>query len=412
MKRVGNIYGKICSLENLYLADKKARKGKGDQYGVQVHAKNWQANLLSLHHRMLTRTYRTSAYSTFKIYEPKEREVFRLPYYPDRIAHHAVMNHLEDIFTRCFTADTYSCIKGKGIHGAVKAVRNALRDELGTRYCLKMDIRKFYPSVSHRILKGLLRRKFKDEGLLWLLDEIIDSAPGLPIGNYLSQYFANFYLSGFDHWLKEVKKVRYYFRYADDLVFFAPDKESLHQLRVDIEEYMSTQLGLEVKKNYQVFPVAARGVDFVGYVFYHTHILMRKSIKKSFARMVARRRNNASIVSYYGWACHCNSNNLLKTLLSSEQVQQLQNRRYRKSVHRRQHQDRQSPQSGNHGTRLQNWSIEVREGERQMPNPGLSPRGDAPRSIYVRQLPDGDPGQDPRGSIPFHHDDRKTKRKV
>jgi retron-type reverse transcriptase len=182
-------------MENLQLADTKASKGKSNQYGVQLHNRNKEANLLQLQQMLLNRTYKTSAYSTFKVYEPKERTVFRLPYFPDRITHHAIMNVLEPIFTGCFTNDTYSCIKNKGIHAAARGVRKALRDTAGTQYCLKLDIKKFYPNIDHEVLKQLLRRKFKDRDLLWLLDEIIDSADGVPIGNYLSQYFANFHLT-------------------------------------------------------------------------------------------------------------------------------------------------------------------------------------------------------------------------
>jgi RNA-directed DNA polymerase len=135
----------------------------------------------------------------------RKGKYYRLPYFPDRITHHAVMNILEPIFMQLFTSDTYSCIKKRGIHAAALAVKKALRNEPATRYCLKLDIKKFYPNIDHQVLKHLLRRKFKDEDLLWLLDEIIDSAPGLPIGNYLSQYFANFYLTYFDHWIKKQK---------------------------------------------------------------------------------------------------------------------------------------------------------------------------------------------------------------
>ncbi len=301
-------------MDNLRLADKIARKGKSSQYGVQVHAKNAEANLMRLQTMLMGKTYQTSEYATFKVYEPKERDVFRLPYFPDRITHHAVMNVLEPLFMSTFTADTYSCIKGKGIHAAFYAVKSALRDKENTTYCLKLDIKKFYPSVDHAVLKDLLRRKIKDKDLLWLLDEIIDSAPGLPIGNYLSQYFANFYLTYFDHWLKETKRVKYYFRYADDIVILASNKPYLHALLSDIREYLSKNLQLEVKENYQVFPVAARSIDFVGYRFYHTHTLLRKSIKQRFARMMARRRNDKSIASYYGWACHADTRNLIRTL--------------------------------------------------------------------------------------------------
>lgn len=315
MRRIGNLYQQICSLENLTLADIKARKGKGDQYGIQVHDRNREMNILNLHQILIDKTYRTSSYTTFKVYEPKEREVFRLPYYPDRITHHAVMNVLEKIFISVFTADTYSCIKNKGIHAAFKAIRAALRDEAGTRYCLKLDIKKFYPNIDHAILKKLLRRKFKDRDLLWLLDEIIDSAEGVPIGNYLSQYFANFYLSYFDHWLKEVKGVIYYFRYCDDLVILSNSKQHLHKLRIEIQTYLYSNLNLQIKGNYQVFPVNTRGIDFIGYVFFHTHTLLRKSIKQRFARRLYKGANLQSIASYYGWAKHANTKHLLKKLL-------------------------------------------------------------------------------------------------
>jgi RNA-directed DNA polymerase len=314
MKRINNLFKQVYSMENLRLADMRARKGKSKQYGVIQHDKNREQNLFSLHEMLRTKTYKTSEYTTFKIYEPKEREIFRLPYFPDRITHHAVMNVLESVFVSTFTADTYSCIKGRGIHGAFYKLRKALLDQDGTAYCLKLDIKKFYPNVNHDILKQLLRRKIKDTDMLWLLDEIIDSTEGLPIGNYLSQYLANFYLTYFDHWLKEEKSVKYYFRYADDIVILSSNKPELHKLLTEIRQYLEIKLDLTVKENYQVFPVAARGIDFIGYVFYHSHVLLRKGIKKNFARMMAKRRNKASIASYNGWASHCNSKHLMKKL--------------------------------------------------------------------------------------------------
>jgi RNA-directed DNA polymerase len=316
MKRINNLYERICSIENLQLADSIARKGKAKQPGVIAHDKNREANIQQLHEMLMNKTYRTSEYTTFTIFEPKERIIFRLPYFPDRITHHAVMKVLEPLFVSVFTTDSYSCIKGKGIHAAAKAVKRALNDVENPRYCLKLDVKKFYPSVDHDTLKQLLRRKIKDNDLLWLLDEIIDSTEGLPIGNYLSQYFANFYLTYFDHWMKEEKRVRYYFRYADDLVILSNSKPYLHQLLADIKEYLQDNLKLTVKGNYQVFPVEKRGIDFVGYVFYHTHTLLRKSIKQNFARMLKKNRNAQSIASYNGWATHCNSKNLLNKLLA------------------------------------------------------------------------------------------------
>jgi hypothetical protein len=369
LKRINNTYNQIADLQNLQAADAIARRGKSKQTGVIIHDKNRDANIEALHNSLSSQTYTTSNYSTFTVYEPKERLVYALPYYPDRITHHAIMNVLEPVFTACFTADTYSCIKGRGIHAAANNVKKALTDETCTRYCLKLDIRKFYPSVNHVVLKQLLRKKFKDEKLLQLLDEIIDSADGLPIGNLMSQYFANFYLCYFDHWLKEVKGVKYYFRYCDDLVILGPDKKLLHQLRIDISNYLQDNLRLQLKDNYQVFPVASRGIDFVGYVFYHTHIRLRKSIKQNFARKVSRNAAPETIAAYWGWAKHCNSKNLIKKLIN-ETVQSTGNNSTLKKFYGRQNfsgiGDRQTDKS----TGIQNRNIKVqREGKWHVPAP-------------------------------------------
>ncbi|MDR1341477.1 MAG: reverse transcriptase, partial [Prevotellaceae bacterium] len=139
MKRLNNLYDKICSLENLQLADEKARKGKLRSHGVIIHDRNRENNLLKLHETLKAGTFRTSQYSTFTIYEPKEWEIFRLPYFPDRIVHHAVMNILEPVWLAIFTADTYSCIKYRGIHATAGKVKKALKDVEGTAYCLKLD---------------------------------------------------------------------------------------------------------------------------------------------------------------------------------------------------------------------------------------------------------------------------------
>ena len=329
MKRVGNIFEKVISLENLRLADEKARKGKLHSYGVQLHDKNREDNLLALHESLKNGTFKTSKYHVFKIYEPKEREIFRLPYYPDRILHHAIMNILEPIWVSVFNKNTYSCIKNRGIHACAKDVKQALKtDVAGTRYCLKIDVRKFYPSINHEILKKVVRRKIKDSRLLALLDEIIDSVPsGVPIGNYLSQYFANLFMAYFDHWLKEAKGVKYYWRYADDIVILAPNKDILHSLLHEIRAYLRDNLKLKVKRNYQVFPVDSRGIDFLGYVFYHSHTLLRKSIKQKLCRRVAKlnkrkvaptkEQYKQQICSWWGWCKYCDSIHLMNKLQNS-----------------------------------------------------------------------------------------------
>lgn len=319
MKTVKRLHEKICTRQNFELADERARKNKTTTYGVRLHDINKESNLLRLQQLFSSCQYKTSEYETFTIYEPKEREIFRLPYFPDRIAHHALMNELEYIWVNIFTKDTYSCIKGRGIH----ACANSLKKDLQlypekTIYCLKMDIRKFYPSINHDILKVIIRKKIQDKYVLKLLDEIIDSADGVPIGNYLSQYFANLYLTYFDHWLKEECKVRFYYRYADDMVILSDSKEFLHNILCAIKIYLRYELDLKLKPNYQIFPVEKRGIDFVGYVFRHNYTLLRKSIKQNILKVVKlykekridKEKFYRIMSSYRGWLKYCDSRHL------------------------------------------------------------------------------------------------------
>ena len=323
MKRINNVYDKICDLDNIEEADNKARKCKRKQYGVIKHDKNRAEDNFDLFLDLSLENYKTSKYSTFKVYEPKERLIFRLPYYPDRITHHAIMNIMEPIWMKVFTKDTYSCIKGRGIHTLARQLKHDLQnDKEGTKYCAKMDIKKFYPSIDHEILKMIIRKKIKDKKLLKLLDEIIDSADGVPIGNYLSQYFANLYLAYFDHWIKEVLKVKHYYRYADDIVLLSDDKDQLRRWVIAIRIYLKENLKLELKSNYQIFPVEVRGIDFVGYVFRHNYIKIRKGVKLRLMKLVrlykddkiSQEKFEQSVTSYFGWLKYCNSKNLLRKI--------------------------------------------------------------------------------------------------
>lgn len=323
MKRYNNLFDKIVSLDNLYEADKKARRQKSHRPEVMLFDKNKDKLLLDLQRKLINGEYETSEYYVFKIYEPKEREMFKLPYYPDRIVHHAIMNIMEPIWVSAFIKGTYSCIRKRGIHKALRDVKFALKDEINTQYCLKLDIRKFYPSIDHDILKTIIRKKIKDKRLLSLLDEIIESAQGVPIGNYLSQFFANLYLTYLDHWIKEQKKVRYYFRYADDIVILGGDKQQLRDLFYDIQDYLNNKLKLNFKDNWQIFKVDSRGIDFVGYRVFHTHTLLRKRIKKRFCKKINKlnKKQNLDkdtykqkICSYIGWIKYCNGRNLLNKM--------------------------------------------------------------------------------------------------
>lgn len=329
MKRIGCIYQRVCDINNIEIADKKARRCKKNKYGITKHDQHKESDNKKLQEQLKNCTYQTSEYTTYKIYEPKERIIFRLPYYPDRITHHAIMNITEPIWIKVFTRDTYSCIKSRGIHALLKKLQKDLKsDYVGTKYCLKMDIRKFYPSINHSILKQIVRKKIKDKHLLILLDEIIDSAEGVPIGNYLSQFFANLYMAYFDHWIKEELKVKYYYRYADDIVILSDNKEQLRRWLCAIKIYLTNVLKLKLKDNYQVFPVESRGIDFVGYVVRHNYTLLRKSIKTKLFRLIESYKRGsmtkgelyARLASYFGWLKYCNSKMLLQKIYQETNI--------------------------------------------------------------------------------------------
>lgn len=322
-KRINNLHAQICTVDNIELANDKAKRGKSNNIHVIQHEKNRNKENKELLDALQHLTYKTSEYTTAKIYEPKERIIFKLPFYPDRIVHHAIMNIMEPIWVNIFIANTYACIKGRGIHKLAYDLKKVLRkDPNGTKYCLKIDIKKFYPSINHDILKSIIRRRIKDKKLLSILDEIIDSVDGVPIGNYLSQFFANLYLSYFDHWMKEKVGVKYYFRYADDIVVLSDNKEFLRKVLVLQKLYLRHVLKLEIKPNYQVFPVESRGIDFVGYRFYHTHTCLRKSIKLSIFRLINKYKTKKiskgeliiSMSAYFGWLKHCDSKHLLSKI--------------------------------------------------------------------------------------------------
>ena len=334
MKRYGNLYSKIYDINNLTDAYNRAKRGKS-WYKEVIDVENNEPllYLVELQYRLINKTYETSPYEVFtKLCGNKEREIYKLPFFPDRICQSAIMLQVEDIFIKSFTKDTYSAIPKRGIHLALRRIRKEMKeDKEGMKYCLKIDIKKFYPNINHDILKSKLRDKFKDNDLLWLLDEIIDSIDGnkgVPIGNYTSQYFGNFFLSDFDHWIKEEKRVKHYFRYLDDMCFFSSNKESLHVLLSEIKEYLKG-IDLELKYNYQIFPTDIRGVDFVGYVIRPTHTRLRKSIKLKLSKKmnkinkkkVITLKDKATIASYKGWLIHCDSINLQKKYFASTSTQ-------------------------------------------------------------------------------------------
>lgn len=340
MKRVNNLFDKICSIENINEADRKARKGKSRiKKFIQIHDNDKESQNLLLSQQLRNGTYRTSKYKNSVIYEPKLRIISKLPYYPDRIAQHAIMNVMKPIFISWFIRYTYANIEGRGIHACMKGVANVLKKHKNqTKYCLKLDIKKYYPNINHNILKSILFRKIKDVRLLDALYEIIDSfsnnssdkygegVTGLPLGNYTSGYFANIYLMYFDRWCKQVLKCRYYFRYADDIVILSDNKRFLHSVFYQIQKYLNTILNLKIKNNYQIFNVDINGIDFVGYVLDHDKVRLRKFIKYKIKRVVKLYNNkeitkirfSKSFPSYYGWIKHGNCRMFLQSLTRSQ----------------------------------------------------------------------------------------------
>ena len=288
MIRKGNLFSKICDLDNLYLAHKNASKGKGHYFQVRRVNRNVGRHLKGIRRMLLDKTYRVGDYKIEIINDKgKERELYKLPYYPDRIIQWAIMLQIETILSKNMCYHTCASIKGRGINRAMRLSKKYTKKAVECKYCLKFDIKKFYPSINKSILKSLLRTKFKDRDLLELLDLIIDSYPherGLPIGSYLSQFLANFYLSKFDHWLKEDLRLRYVVRYMDDICIYSDNKPHLHEVLAKIKDYLENKLDLRLKENYQIFPTRVRGVDFVGYRFFGDFTLLRKSILKNMKR--------------------------------------------------------------------------------------------------------------------------------
>jgi len=316
-KILKNVYELIYAPETLLKAQYKAQQGKGERTEIKNFNSDILGKLQLLWEMLANETYVPGKYRTKTIYEPKERLISIAPFFPDRIVHHCIVEVLREHWKHILIDNTYACIEGRDVHKCMEDVHKALvKDPEGTKYCLKLDIRKYYDNVDHEIMKKILRYSISDIRMLGLLDKIVDSNgsnKGRPIGNYTSQYLANLYLSYFDHYVKEVMKLKYYYRYMDDIVVLHESKDTLHAVLDDFGLWLGAELKLEIKHTWQIFPVDVRGIDFVGFVQTHKQILLRKRILLRFYKKWNNRKfpilNEADFShlysSEYGWITRC-----------------------------------------------------------------------------------------------------------
>ncbi len=305
MKRYGNLYPQIIEFENILLAARKAQKGKRFRENVLAFNYNLEKKLVQLQDELETKTYHPGKYRTFTIKEPKTRMISAAPY-RDRVVHHALCNIIVPIFERTFIHDSYANRVGFGTHRALRRFTQFARS---SPYVLQCDIKKYFPSIDHSILKTLIRRKIKCKDTLWLIDTIIDNsneqlpviehflgddllAPlqrkrGLPIGNLTSQFFANCYLDSFDHFVKEQLKIKKYVRYVDDFALFDDDWQFLAETRIAIEEYLA-KLRLKIHPIKSQLFETKQGANFLGFRILPDRIRVRTENLRRARRRLGR----------------------------------------------------------------------------------------------------------------------------
>ena len=269
-------YEKICDFQNLYKAHKAARRGKRDVKEVINFELDLADNLTRISDALKEKSYKISGYYSFNVHDPKERCIHALRYI-DRVVQHCICDEvLAPTLDKRLIFDNAACRINKGTHFAIRRINSFLRtyfNKFGAEgYCLKCDIHKFFDNIDHVILKKRLTRVFEDNDLLDLLYQIIDSyesspGKGLPLGNQTSQWFAIYYLDGFDRLIKEKLHIKYYSRYMDDCVLIHPDKQYLKECLSKMTVYIRDELQLEFNKKTQVFPLR-NGVDYLGWHIY------------------------------------------------------------------------------------------------------------------------------------------------
>jgi len=276
----------IYAMDNLYHAWHKVSLGKSAKSSILNFYRNLDENLVSIADSLKTGNYKPGPYNSFLIKDPKERIISASPV-RDRVVQHAIMNYYEQVFDRHLIFDSYACRVGKGTH---KAVLRAFHFAKSAKYFLKMDVRKYFDSIDHATLKFLLTKIIKDKAVLELFYIIIDSGnacsdKGLPIGNLTSQFFANYFLSGFDHYCKEQRHVRRYIRYMDDILIFSDSKDELKDLYATAVSYTEEKLKLFLKP--PVLGLVTAGAPFLGFLIKSSGIYLQKKTKRRYKSRIA-----------------------------------------------------------------------------------------------------------------------------
>ena len=286
MKRYNFLYEEIVDYGNIRLAFLKALRGNRRSFAAIKFCRNTEKNLSLLRNKLLSLNCDWGNYRSFLITDPKPRIISTAPF-EQRVMHHAMMNVLENIFERQSIYHNYACRKGKGTHAAVCYAFKQCKTK---QFFLKLDIRKYFDSIDHEVLKIMLRRLIKDKRVIFLLDGIINSyeteqGKGLPIGNLTSQFFANLYLAGLDHYILEELQASAYCRYMDDFVVWASSQDDLKKMFVNINNYVTQRLRLSIKQ--PVFGKTAVGLPFLGFLIKEKGIYLLQKSKKRFSKRMS-----------------------------------------------------------------------------------------------------------------------------
>ncbi len=311
-------FEKIISLDNLFVAWQIYRKGKRRRPDVQKFEFHLEDNIFELHEELQVGRYHPGSYQQFRVTDPKPRIISKA-LVRDRLLHQAIYQILYPAFDQMFIFDSYSCRNYKGTHRAFKRVvasaRKISRNYTAPCWALKMDIKKFFDSIDHEILLGLLAPRIDDERLMILLKMIIKSfsiipGKGMPLGNLTSQIFANIYLNKLDQFIKHTLRVKYYIRYCDDFVMVGSDKQLLVGVVEQISAFLESRLKLSFHQDKIVIRKLRQGIDFVGYVALPHHRVLRTRTK----RRMLRRVNEQNIASYRGLLQHCDGYKLMRRI--------------------------------------------------------------------------------------------------